>query len=338
MPRFFSAPIPILASKGIQYGKRQWATGILLFLLCLSPTPGSHCFADQSALLPPQPVVSKQLQGILDQIVAQNLKGQPALASKNVHLAIIDLKNPEKPLLAEYNGRKPVYPSSVIKMVYMGYVYQLKEEGALKITPQVYGKLHQMIHPSSNTATAWIVELWSGTCGGDERSPEDYREFAQDRNACNRWLRSLGIENINACQKTWGCPIPPGEKQFLRGGKTSGPWVNRNSMTAVAAARFLQILAADALVNPESSLEMRKLMVRDVRDQPYQKMRIAGGTPRGTQVFSKTGTSSDTFHDAGIVVLPNGRKFILTVFITGKYKGPFIRDVSMDLCSYFMGE
>ena len=136
------------------------------------------------------------------------LKKQPALASKSVHLALIDPANPEKPLLAEYNGRKPVYPSSVIKMVYMGYVYQLKEEGTLKITPQVYGKLHQMIHPSSNTATAWIVDLWSGTCSGDERSPEDYREFAQDRNACNRWLRSLGIENINACQKNLGVPHP----------------------------------------------------------------------------------------------------------------------------------
>ena len=336
MPRFSSVAIPVLASKEIEYARRQWTTGIVLFLLWLSLTPGSHCFADQSAPLPPQPVVSKQLQDVLDQIVTQNLKRQPGLASQNVHLALIDPANPEKPLLAEHNGREPVYPSSVIKMVYMGYVYQLEEEGALKITPRVYRKLYQMIHPSSNTATAWIVDLWSGTCGEEERSPEDYGEFAQERNACNRWLRSLGIENINACQKTWGCPIPPGEKQFLRGGKSSGPWVNRNSMTAVAAARFLQILAADALVHPESSKEMLKLMVRDVRNQPYQRMRIAGGTPRGAKVYSKTGTTSDTFHDAGIVVLPNGREFILTVFITGKYKGPFIRNVSMDLCHYFM--
>lgn len=338
MSRLFSTLIPISTSKEIQYDRRQGTTGIVLLLLSLSLTLGSHCLAGQFPPLPPQPLFSKQLQGVLDQIVARNLKSQPDLASKNVHLALIDLANPEKPLLAKYNGRKPVYPSSVIKMVYMGYVYQLEEEGALKITPQVYRKLYQMIHPSSNTATAWIIDLWSGTCGGEQRSPEDYREFAQDRNACNRWLRSLGIEDINACQKTWGCPIPPGEKQFLRGGRPSGPWVNRNSMTAVAAARFLQILAADALVNPESSEEMRELMVRDVRNQSYQRMRIAGGTPRGAKVFSKTGTTADTFHDAGIVVLPNGREFILAAFITGKYKGPFIRNVSMDLCNYFMGD
>ena len=112
--------------------------------------------------------------------------------------------------------------------------------------------------------------------------------------------------------------------------------MNRNSMTAVAAARFLQILAADALVDPESCHEMRKLMVRDVRNQPYQRKRIAGGVPRGAKVFSKTGTTCDTFHDAGIVVLPNGHEFIVTVFITGGYKGTFIRNVSGELSAYFM--
>jgi len=325
--------------KNVQYHYRcsQLVMGTILLVFLLSSTFfNAHCSAEQIVPLPPQPIVSKQLQGVLDQIVARNLKNQRGLASGQVHLALIDLANPDKPHLAQYNGREPVYPSSVIKMIYMGYVYQLAKEGTLKITPQVHRKLYQMIHPSSNTATAWIVDLWSGTSGGDLRSPEAYKEFAFKRNGCNRWLRSLGIERINACQKTWGSPIPPGEKQFLRNGKTPGPWVNRNSMTAVAAARFLQILASDALVGPDSCNAMRKLMVRDVRNQNYQRMRIAGGTPKGGEVFSKTGTTSDTFHDAGIVVLPNGRKFILTVLITGRYRGPFIRNVSRDVGSYFM--
>ena len=326
--------------KDIQYRHRicQFIMGFILLMLLLSTTLlNNHCRAEQSIPLPPQPIVSKQLQDVFDQIVAQNLKKQPGLASRHAHLALIDLKNPEKPRLAQYNGFEPVYPSSVIKMIYMGYVYELAKEGKCKITPQVHRKLYQMIHPSSNIATGWIVDLWSGTSGVDSRSPENYKEFAFKRNGCNRWLSSLGIKHINACQKTWGSPIPPGEKQFLRGGKTPGPWVNRNSMTAVAAARFLQILAADALVNPDSCNEMRKLMVRDVRNQNYQRMRIAGGVPKGAAVYSKTGTTSDTFHDAGIVVLPNGRKFVLTVFITGRYRGAFIRNVSRDVCNYFMG-
>jgi beta-lactamase class A len=324
--------------KNIQCRSRPLMMGIVLLIFLLSSTGlNGHCSTEKSIPLPPKPIVSKQLQDVLNQIVARNLKNQRGLASEQVHLALIDLKNPKKPRLAQYNGNEPVYPSSVIKMIYMGYVYHLAREGTLKITPQVHKKLYQMIHPSSNTATAWIVDLWSGTSGGKLRSPEAYKEFAYKRNGCNRWLRSLGIDNINACQKTWGSPIPPGEKQFLRNGKPSGPWTNRNSMTAVAAARFLQILAADALVDPDSCNAMCGLMVRDVRNQSYQRMRVAGGAPRGAEVYSKTGTTSNTFHDAGIVVLPNGQKFILTVFISGRHRGPFIRNVSRDVSNYFMG-
>jgi len=286
---------------------------------------------------PPQPLPSEELQQVLDRTVARNLQNQTCLSPENLHVALIDLAAPHRPKLAHFNGHQPVYPSSVIKMVYMGYVYQLASTGKLKITPEVYQKLHQMIHPSSNTATYWIVDLWSGTSGDELRSPEAYKEFAHKRNACNRWLRSLGIDVINACQKTWGSPIPPGERQFLRNGMPSGPWLNRNAMTAAAAARLLQLLAQNVLVNKESCDAMRELMERDIRKQAYQRMRIAGGVPSDAKVFSKTGTTSDTFHDAGMVVLPDGRTFILTVFITGPCRTAFIRDVANDLSAHFMG-
>ena len=341
MWNFLPLSLTPAVSKNIQHRHRRLRlmTGIILLGFLLSITYFNNpCGAKQSITLPPPPIVSEKLQDALALIIARNLKKQTGLTSDQVHLALIDLENPQKPLLAQYNGHEPVYPSSVIKMIYMGYVYHLAKEGKIKISPLVHRKLYQMIHPSSNIATGWIVDLWSGTSGGKLRSPEAYKAFAFKRNGCNRWLRSLGVEDINACQKTWGCPIPPGEKQFLRGGTASGPWVNRNAMTAVAAARFLQILAADALVDPESCNEMRKLMVRDIRNQNYQRMRIAGGIPKGGKIFSKTGTTCDTFHDAGIVILPNGKKFVLTIFITGKYKGSFIRNVSRDVCAYFTNQ
>jgi beta-lactamase class A len=306
----------------------------LLFFWMLRPAPGVT--AGTPGLLP-HPIPSVQLQEVLDKVISRNLERHPCLKREDVHVGVIDLWDPERPGLAHYKGHRRVYPSSVIKMVYMGYVYHLADAGRLTITPEVYRKLYQMIHPSSNTATAWIVDLWSGTSGDDLRPPEAYREFAHRRNACNRWLRSLGIADINACQKTWGSPIPPGERQFLRNGAPSGPWVNRNAMTAAAAARFLQLLAGDALANQDSCDAMRRLMERDVRKQAYQRMRIAGGVPKGAKVYSKTGTTSDTFHDAGIVVLPNGRAFVLSVLITGPCRTGFIRDISKDLSAHFMG-
>jgi len=318
---------------------RPWHIGVLMVCYLLFGMSPAAAEAPGGKRVPAaQPVPSKELQHVLDRVISRNLKRHPCLGPEDVHVAVIGPGNPQQPELAHFNGRQAVYPSSVIKMVYMGYVYHLAGLKKLEITPEVYRKLHQMIHPSSNTATSWIVDLWSGTSGDDLRAPGEYKEFAHKRNACNRWLQALGIAGINACQKTWGSPVPPGEKQFLSGGKQSGPWVNRNSMTAVAAARFLQLLVNDALSERESCDAMRRLMERDVRKQPYQRMRIAGGVPRGARVFSKTGTTSDTFHDAGIVVLPDGRAFILTVFITGPCRTSFIRDVTGDLCTHFMGE
>lgn len=314
---------------------------IYLFIMCclfLGAARAAPGVMAETRFVPPQAVPSEELQQILSRVVARNLQKQPCLKPEDVHVALIDLDDPHRPEIAHFNGHQPVYPSSVIKMVYMGYVYQLASTGKLKITPTVQRKLHQMIYPSSNTATGWIVDLWSGTSGDELRSLKAYKEFAYKRNACNRWLRSIGINDINACQKTWGSPIPPGERQFLRNGNPSGPWINRNSMTAAAAARFLQLLAQNALVNKESCDAMRQLMERDIRKQAYQRMRIAGGVPKGAKVFSKTGTTSDTFHDAGIVELPDGRTCILAVFITGPCRTAFIRDVTGELCAYFVRE
>jgi len=317
-----------------------WVPCVYLLLCCLllkviSAVPVAQANSTGS---PPLPAASEELQQALDAIVARHLQRHPCLRQRDVHVAVIDLADPSRPELAHVNGDRPVYPSSVIKMVYMAYVYQLASMDQIEITPEVYRKLHEMIHPSSNTATYWIVDLWSGTSGDALRSDAAYKAFAHQRNACNRWLRSLGIEGINACQKTWGSPIPEGERQFLRNGLPSGPWVNRNSMTAVAAARFLQLLARDALVNPESCAAMRRLMERHTRRQAYQRMRIAGGAPPGARVYSKTGTTADTFHDAGIVVLPAGHTFILTVFVMGPCRTGFIRDTAADLSAHFMGE
>lgn len=328
---------PYEASKGISHF--SWVSLTLTFMFCLAvvgfwrPSP---CRAG-SLNAPPPPAPSQELQRVLDRIVDRHLnKAGKGPLPNQVHVAVIDLGNPQKPAMAHYNGLKRVYPSSVIKIIYMGCVYHLAGQGELDITPEVRRKLYQMIHPSSNVATAWIVDLWSCSECTEEMDPKHYKTFAYKRNTCNRWLDSLGFKGISACQKTWASPIPPCEKQFLRGGRSSGYYTNRNYMTAVATSRYLQLIAQDALVDKESCEAMRRLMIRDVRKQPYLKRRIAGGAPPGAVVYSKTGTTVHTFHDAGFIVLENGRTFVVTVFIIAKcYRGFFIRDVTADLCAHF---
>lgn len=288
--------------------------------------------------LPPEPMPDAALNAALDRMVRETLPEIPGLAEDRVHVALIDLADPENPRSAHFHGDEPVYPASVVKMFYMGYVYHLADRGEIEITPELRQQLTQMIRPSSNVATGKIVDAWSDTHEESLMQPEEFREFSQKRNACNRWLQDvLSIEDVNANQKTWGGTIPDAERQFLSGGRFGGPWVNRNSMTALAAARYLQLLAQDRLATPQSCDAMRTLMKRDVAEQPYQRRRIAGGAPEGAAVYSKTGTTSDTFHDAGIVRLPDGHTFVLVTLVTGTgNKGNFIPAITRRVSDYLV--
>lgn len=312
--------------------KKAFASGLMaLFAIFMAAEP---VMAVPLAVMAPAPAPSLRLQDALDRIVAERLaKNTPPLSPDRVRVALVDLQDPARPRYAQVNGFVKTYPASVIKMIYLGYVFHLASRGKLAITPEVERRLHLMIHPSSNAATGWIVDLWSGARHDALMSPQELKDFAYARNACNRWLRSLGILDINANQKTWEGTIPEGERQFLSDGNFGAPWTNRNSMTAMAAARYLQLLAQGALTGPETDAAMLGYMRRDVAEQPYQARRIAGGAPKGAVVWSKSGTTADTFHDAGIVRLENGRTFILVVFIVGEGpKGEFIRNVSAAAC------
>ncbi len=274
----------------------------------------------QALALAPEPRPDPELQAALTRMVRETLaEERGGLEESQIHIALLDLRDKAHPSSAHFRGDISVYPASVIKMYYMAYVYHLAEQGELTLTPAIEDLLLQMIRPSSNVATGKIVDLWSGVRHDALMDDQKFQEFAQKRNACNRWLQGpLAIEDVNANQKTWGGTIPHGERQFLSDGAFGGPWTNRNAMTALAAARFLQLLAQDKLATPESCQAMRRLMARDVNQQAYQKRRIAGGAPPGASVYSKTGTTSDTFHDAGIIVLPTGETFALVTLLTGK--------------------
>jgi len=321
--------------------KRAFLCGILAlfvgFMSAMATMAAGSALAASLAATVPAPVPSKSLQASLDEIVAKSLADNvPPLSLDRVRVALVDLADPARPAYAQVNGFVKTYPASVIKMIYLGYVFHLASQGKLAITPEVERQLYLMIHPSSNVATGFIVDLWSGVRHDALMSPQELEAFAFARNACNRWLKSLGVEDINANQKTWEGTIPDGERQFLSDGSFGAPWTNRNSMTAMAAARYLQLLAAGALNGPEEDASMRAYMRRDVAEQPYQARRIAGGAPEGAVVWSKSGTTTDTFHDAGIVRLDNGRTFILVVFIVGEGpKGEFIRNVSEAVCGLF---
>jgi hypothetical protein len=143
-------------------------------------------------------------------------------------------------------------------------------------------------------------------------------EWFEKRNAVNRYFLALGYTDINANKKPW-CEGPYGrESQSIKKHKPS-----RNMLTTDATARLLTEIATGKAVTAKRSAEMLELMKRD----PFKKLE-EGSEPdqgnaftglalreiKGAKLWSKAGWTSQTRHDAALVELPNGARFVLATF------------------------
>jgi beta-lactamase class A len=258
-------------------------------------------------------------------------------------VALLDLSQPGGPRLAEVRGEVPLYPASVIKLVYLMAAFRWQELGRITIDKPLQQQLKQMIHDSSNQATQRVFYQLTGTGPGPELRPADYQVFRDRRYSVKRWVQGLGVEGIHCIHPTYDgrAEIFGREAQFLRdqtipdGGQgRSGYYYNRVMMTATGTAKLLALLATDRSMSPASCGTVREMMRRDIRQQPHLQYRIAGGASRlpGMEVFSKSGTALNIFADAGIVRHVSGRQMAIAVIVEGPehgvYRGNFIADLT----------
>jgi hypothetical protein len=133
------------------------------------------------------------------------------------------------------------------------------------------------------------------------------------RDAVNRYFASEGYRQVNANKKPW-CEGPYGrETQAI-----SAFSPKRNWLTTDETARLLFEIAEGRAVTAERSQAMLALMKRDLapaNGKLGDQAVFTGPTlPPGAQLWSKAGWTSQVRHDATIVKLPQGSRFILVVF------------------------
>lgn len=91
-----------------------------------------------------------------------------------------------------------------------------------------------------------------------------------------------------------------------------------NWTTPNATTSLLKLFYEGKILTPESNAFLWKLMV----DTPNAPKRLKGMLPEGTVVARKPGTGDSNgevlgaVNDVGILVLPNGKKIIMTVYVT----------------------
>jgi beta-lactamase class A len=294
------------------------ATLAALILLSLLPVRTSSAqpkaanpasTADLPHFLGLQKVVDRAVKQALDKFAPQKL------ATNQLAVTLVDLRDPQKPAQASFRGGEQIYPASVIKLFYLAAVHRWLEDGKLQDTPELRRAMRDMIVDSLNEATGYLVDLLTGTTSGPELSPAELERWYEKRNAVNRYFASLGYANINVNRKPW-CEGPYGRE--MQSVKISKP-NHRNWLTTDATARLLTEIVTGQAISARRSAEMMDLLKRDPSPESGNKndqahAYTALGLPPGAKLWSKAGWTSETRHDAAYVELPNGAKFILVTF------------------------
>jgi len=139
--------------------------------------------------------------------------------------------------------------------------------------------LYKMIIQSSNLATNLVME-------------------ELDAKAVTQTMRELGAQDI----------------QVLRGVEDIKAYEQglSNTTTAYDLLVIFEQIATGKAVSPDASQEMIRILL----DQRHREI-IPARLPEGIKVAHKTGWITGVRHDSGIVILPDGRKYVLVLLSKG---------------------
>jgi Beta-lactamase enzyme family len=222
-----------------------------------------------------------------------------------------------------YRGMEPIYPASVVKLFYLVACHEWLEKGMIPPSAELTRAMQDMIVDSSNDATAYVVDVLTGTTGGPTLPPAPFETWKTQRNIVNRYFQALNwieLESVNINQKTWG-DGPYGREDAFVGSNRE----NRNMLSTDATAKLLHSIVGGVAVSAGRSQAMMELMYRSLdpellESDPENQVVgfIGGGVPLEAQVWSKAGWTSTVRHDAAYIELPGKHPYLLVVFTEGK--------------------
>ena len=124
--------------------------------------------------------------------------------------------------------------------------------------------------------------------------------------ATNLIIQKVGAENVTQSMRELGAK----DIQVLRGVEDNKAFEKGliNTTTAHDLALIFEKIAKGEAVSAEASQEMINILL----DQKFNEI-IPALLPPGVKVAHKTGSITHVHHDSGIVILPDGRKYVLVL-------------------------
>jgi beta-lactamase class A len=256
-------------------------------------------------MINPAKIVSESVAGTVGNFSAAKL------GAEEIAVTLVVLG--DESATASHRGDAPIYPASVVKLFYLVAAHQWLETGRIADSTELRRGLRDMIVDSGNEATAYVLDVLTSTTSGPELAAAELAVWHEQRNAVNRFFHARGYPEINANRKTWHEGPYGRDKQAVDHFTPA-----RNSLTTNATARLLVEIAKGTCVSTARSAQMLELLCRDFSDPKRTDLQgcefIGAALPPTARLWSKAGYMSVARHDAAIIELAAGRKFVLVIF------------------------
>lgn len=240
-----------------------------------------------------------------------------------VGVAVLDMQSGE---LTEINGREDFPLQSVFKFHIAAKVLDDVDKGKLRFNQQVEIGAAEILE---NTWSPLRDEHGKKALRMRLDSLLYYMVSLSDNNACDILLRRTGG--------------PEAVNQYVRSLGISGTQiqVNEEQMHQDWETQFRNVATPVSVVEIFKKFYLREFLPGDMHDflwaqmehSPTGRKRLRGGVPEGAVVAHKTGTSgrnaeglSAATNDAGIILLPDGRVYIVAVFVTGSQESDEVNE------------
>lgn len=285
------------------------------FGLFLAPLPTADAFGPQAS------PVQRSAQARL----LHEFSRFAALSDGTVGVAVRDLSSGE----AIGINNDTLFPmASTYKVAVAGKILSLADAGAL-------GFDEQLPRLGATMSIATLMDLM--LTHSDNEATDALVARAGGPQAVNAWLQSIGIHGQRVDSNTRGLLARAKEMTGTAGDEVATTSSQRDARdlpnlafaadprdtsTPRAMNDLLAAIHHGKALKPASTAMLLSIMAHCKTG----KARLVGMLPPGTPVAHKTGTLNGLGNDAGIITLPDGRMFAISVFVMKDRRGHVSRD------------
>lgn len=289
---------------------------LALFMLLLSYSHSSHAEHANQTEQTKFPTLWEARDAALQKRLEAMVKKQglwPAIESKNLMLALVNISSLAQPKLAELNGDRMVYAASLPKIAILLAAFVEIEAGNLEQTDELMEHLTNMIRHSNNQSASHVLSLVGGQRLLEIIQSPRFALYDPQHNG-GLWV---------------GKPYAQGSA-YRR-----DPMHNlSHGATGIQAARFYYLLETRQLLNPELTEKMKEILGKPGINHKFVK---GLQTVPGVEIYRKSG-SWRHYHADSALIEHGEHKYILVGLSDAKAGGDWLTRLAKPIHALVVAE